>query len=158
MKNKFVKIENPYDPEYNKIDYIIEETEDYYQCADRKLDKDFKIPRTCLIWRFATPEEINEYIQDLKTIPFLEDGNLIDDIRRMSYNISKEDLCADGRELWYMVDRFIEEKLKSLNITDRFFYYSHKEYYLATRQDKYEINFNFEKISNEVYNIIHYIK
>ena len=24
MKNKFVKIENPYDPEYNKIDYILD--------------------------------------------------------------------------------------------------------------------------------------
>lgn len=150
MKNKFVKIENPGYPDYDRIDYIVEETETQYKCADRKLDKDFKIPGTCLIWRFTTPEETNNYIQDLRTIPYLEDGNLIDDIRRMSYSFYKEDLCSDGRELWYMVDRYIEEKLKSLNITDRFFYYSHKEYYLATRQDKYEINFNFEQISDEI--------
>lgn len=154
MKNKFVKIENPGYPDYNMIDFIVEETEDYYQCSDRKLGKDFKIPGTCLIWRFTTPEETNDYIQDLRTIPFLEDNNLIDDIRRMSYSFYKEDLCSDGRELWYIVDRYIEEKLNNLNISDRFFYSSYKEYYLATRQDKYEINFNFEKISNEVYNSI----
>lgn len=151
---KFVKIENPHYPEYNKIDCIIEETEDYYKCADRKLNKNFKIPGTCLIWRFATESEINNYIQDMRTIPFLDDNNLISDIRMMSYSISKEDLCSDGRELWYIVDRYIEEKLKSLNITDRFFYSSHKQYYLATRTDKYEIDFNFERISDELYELI----
>ena len=154
MKNKFVKIENPGHPDYDRIDYILDETQTQYKCADRKLGKDFKITGTCLIWRFATPEETNNYIQDLRSIPFLEDNNLIDDIRRMSYSFSKEDLCSDGRELWYMVDRYIEEKLKSLNITDRFFYFSYKEYYLAIRQVNYQINFNFEKISDEVYNLI----
>ena len=152
--NKFVKIENPRNPEYSKIDYILDETEKYYNCADRKLGKDFTIPGTCLIWRFATPEETNNYIQDLRSIPFLEDNNLIDDIRRMSYSISKEDLCSDGRELWYMVDRYIEEKLNNLNISDRFLYKYYGNYFLATRQNKYEIDFNFEKISDEVYNLI----
>jgi hypothetical protein len=154
MKNKFVKIENPGYPDYNRIDYIVEETDTQYKCTERKLGKDFKVPGTCLIWRFCTPEEINEHIQDLKTISFLEDNNLIDDIRRMSYIISKEDLCSDGRELWNIVDRCIEEKLNTLNISDRFFYSSHKQYYLATRQDNYQINFNFEKIPGEVYNLI----
>lgn len=150
---KFVKIENPNYPEYNKIDYIIEETETQYKCADRKLGKDFKIPGTCLIWRFATPEETNNYIQDLRTIPFLEDANLVDDIRKMTYSISKEDLCSDGRELWYMVDRYIEDKLKSLNITDRFFYRSYGSYFLATRNKKYEIDFNFEQIAEELFEL-----
>ena len=154
MKNKFVKIENPHYAEYSKIDYIIEETETQYKCSNVKLGKDFKITGTCLIWRFATPEETNNYIQDLRTIPFLEDNNLIDDIRRMSYSFSKEDLCSDGRELWYIVDRYIEEKLKVLNITDRFFYFSYNEYYLATRTDKYNNDFNFEKISDELYTLI----
>ena len=154
MKNKFVKIENPGYPDYDRIDYILDETETQYVCSNVKLGKDFKIPGTCLIWRFATPEETNNYIQDLRTIPFLEDNNLIDDIRRMSYSFSKEDLCSDGRELWYIVDRYIEEKLKVLNITDRFFYFSYNEYYLATRTDKYNNDFNFEKISDEHYTLI----
>lgn len=152
--NKFVKIKNPSNTEYSKIDYILDETKTQYICAERILSKDFTIPGTCLIWNFATEQEINDYIQDLRSIPFLEDNNLIDDIRRMSYSISKEDLCSGGRELWYIVDRYIEEKLNNLNISDRFFYSSYKEYYLATRQDKYEINFNFEKFSKEVYNLI----
>ena len=154
MKNKFVKIDHPGYPDYDRIDYIVEETETLYKCADRKLGKDFKIPGTCLIWRFASPEEIENYIAKLRTIPFLEDTDLIDDIRRMSYSISKEDLCADGKELWYIVDRYISEKLESSNITDRFFYCSYDKYYLATRNNNYEIDFNFEKFSTELYEII----
>ena len=154
MENKFVKIGYPGYPDYDKIDYIVEETETQYKCSDRKLGKDFKIPGTCLIWRFATESEINEYIQDFRTIPFLEDNYLIDDIRTMSYSISKEDLCSNGKDLWYIVDRYIEEKLKSLNITDRFFYSSYNQYYLATRNNKYEIDFNFEQISDELYKLL----
>lgn len=151
--SKFVKIENPGHPDYATIDCIVEETETQYKCADRKLGKDFKIPGTCLIWRFATPEEENDYIQDLRTIPFLEDANLINDIRKMTYSISKEDLCAEGRELWYIVDRYIEDKLKSLNITDRFFYRSYGAYFLATRNVMYEIDFNFEQIAEELFEL-----
>ena len=40
MKNKFVKIENPGYPDYDRIDYILDETETQYVCAYIKLGKD----------------------------------------------------------------------------------------------------------------------
>ena len=153
--SRFVKIENPGYPDYDKVDYIVEETETHYKCADRKLGKDFKIPGTCLIWRFATPEEENDYIQDLRTIPFLEDANLIDDIRKMTYSISKEDLCSDGRDLWYIVERYISERLKTLNVEERFFYFWYGTYYLAANKDNYDsTDWSFEPISKELWEII----
>lgn len=152
---KFVKIENPGYPDYDKVDYIVEETETQYKCADRKLGKDFTIPGTCLTWRFATSEEENDYIQDLRTIPFLEDANLIDDIRKSSDCIYKEDLCSDGRDLWYIVERYISERLKTLNIEERFFYFWYGSYYLATNKDSYDsTDWGFEPIAKELWEII----
>ena len=152
---KFVKIENPGYPEYNRCDYIVEETETQYICVERKLNKDFTVPGTCLVWRFLNSEEENHFLQEMRTIPIIEDANLISDIRLMSYGISREDLCSDGRELWYIVERYVSEKLESLNIKDRFFYFWCGRYYLATNNDKYDsTNWSFEPISDDMFNII----
>lgn len=152
---KFVKIENPGYPDYDRVDYIVEETETQYVCSERKLNKDFTISRTCLTWRFLNQDEENDFIQEMRTIPIIEDMNLIDDIRRMSYNISREDLCSDGRDLWYIVERYISERLKSLNVEERFFYFWYGSYYLATNKDNYDsTDWSFEPISKELWEII----
>lgn len=151
---KFVKIENKNYPEYIKYDYIVEETKTQYKCSERKLNKDFTIQGTSLTWRFLNPEEENSFIQDMRTIPIITDINLIEDIRLMSYSISREDLCSSGRDLWYIVERYISEILKALNVEERFFCFWYGGYYLATRLEKYNIDFNFEPISKELWEII----
>ena len=90
----------------------------------------------------------------MRTIPIITDINLIEDIRLMSYSISREDLCSSGRDLWYIVERYISEILKALNVEERFFCFWYGGYYLATRLEKYNIDFNFEPISKELWEII----
>lgn len=155
MKNKFVKIENKNYPEYIKYDYIIEETETQYKCSERKLDKNGNVPGTSLTWRFLNPEEENDFIQEMRTIPIVTDMNLIEDIRLISYSISREDLCSSGRDLWYIVERYVSERLKALNVEERFFCFLYGSYYLATNKDVYDsTNWNFEPISKELWEII----
>lgn len=153
---KLIKIWNPENNTFKKdLMLISSETEQYYKCGNFRCSKDSnKVLGTCLLWRFASEDEIQEYVLELKAVPIIEYSRLVDYIKLFSDRIIEDDLCSDGRELFYIAEHYIEKDLENLGITDKFIVKYNDRYQIAKRTLTYNIEFDFENLSDELMTLV----
>ena len=154
---KFIKIWNPDHPDKKfELQFVNKETEDLYITHYNRCDKSSdKVLGFCLKYRLATQEEIDSYIAELKQLKICSDAELINDIRRFSISYSKEDLCSDGREIWYIAERYIQKEIESQGLGRKFLFMQGKELYLAISQDNHYIDYEFRHIHPDMISLFH---
>ena len=145
---KFIKMWNPGYPDREfELKFVKKETDDqyitHYNRCDKKSDK---VLNSCLKYRLATQEEIDAYITELKQLKIYSDSELIDDIRRFSISYLKEDLCSDGRKIWYIAERYIQKEIESQGLGRKFLFMQGKELYIAISKDDHDVDYEFRYI------------
>ena len=145
---KFIKMWNPdYPNEDFELQFVNRETDHQYATHYKQCEKSSdKVLGSRLKYRLATQKEIDAYIAELKQLKICSDLELIDDIRRFSISYSREDLCSDGREIWYIAERYIQKEIESQGLGRRFLFMQGKELYLAISNDNYNVDFEFRHV------------
>ena len=145
---KFIKMWSPGYPDREfELQFVNRETDDQYTTHYNRCDKKSdKVSNSCLKYRLATQEEIDAYITELKQLKICSDSELINDIRRFSIRYLKEDLCSDGREIWYIAERYIKKEIESQGLGKKFLFMQGKELYLAISNDNHNVNYEFRHV------------
>ena len=145
---KFIKMWNPDYPDREfELQFVNRETDHLYATHYKQCEKSSdKVLGYCLKYRLATQEEIDVYITELKQLKICSDSELIDNIRRFSMCYSKEDLCSDGREIWYIAERYIQKEIESQGLGRKFLFMQGKELYLAISKDDHDVDYEFRYI------------
>ena len=149
---KFIKMWNPDYPDKEfELQFVNKENDDLYITHYNRCDKSSdKVLGFCLKYRLATQEEIDAYIAELKQLKICSDLELIDDIRKFSNSYSREDLCSDGREIWYIAERYIQKEIESQGLERKFLFMQGKELYLAISNDNYNVDYEFRHIHPDI--------
>ena len=145
---KFIKMWNPDYPDRKfELQFVNRETDHLYATHYKQCEKSSdKVLGYCLKYRLATQEEIDAYISELKQLKICSDSKLIDDIRSFSNCYSKEDLCSDGREIWYIAERYIQKEIESQGLVKKLLFMQGKELYLAISKDDHDVDYEFRHI------------
>ena len=103
---KYVKITNP---RYEHLSYEIK--------SNKHLDNN-TVSGTCLVWEYV---ELNEIKKHYTQFEILTVTGLVEDLRTLSHSISFDDLCGDGKQLFYILNKYIEKELsKYVKNTEKF--------------------------------------
>lgn len=145
---KFIKMWNPDYPDKEfELQFVKKENDDLYITHYNRCDKSSdKVLGFCLKYRLATKEEIDAHIAELKQLKICSDSELIDDIRRFSNSYSIGDLCSNGREIWYIAERYIQKEIESQVLGRKFLFMQGKELYLAISKDNHNVDYEFRHI------------
>ena len=145
---KFIKMWNQDYPDRKfELQFVNRETDHLYATHYNQCEKSSdKVLGYCLKYRLATQEEIDAYITELKQLKICSDSELIDDIRSFSNCYSKEDLCSDGREIWYIAKRYIQKEIESQGLGRKFLFMQGKELYIAISKDDHDVDYEFRYI------------
>ena len=156
---KFIKMWNPDYPDRKfELQFVNRETDHLYATHYNQCEKSSdKVLGFCLKYRLATQEEIDAYIAELKQLKICSDCQLIDDIRSFSNSYSREDLCSDGREIWYIAVRYIQKEIESQGLGKKFLFMEGKELYLAISQDNHYVDYEFKHIHPNMIELFHFI-
>ena len=149
---KFIKMWNPNYPNIKfELQFVNRETDHLYATHYNQCEKSSdKVLGFCLKYRLATQEEIDAYIAELKQLKICSDSELIDDIRSFSNCYSKEDLCSDGREIWYIAKRYIQKEIESQGLGRKFLFMQGKELYIAISKDDHDVDYEFRYIHPDI--------
>jgi len=154
MQTNFIKLNHPlYPTQTYHLEYIIDESENYFNCVgyEYKLNKKNKtVANTCLVWEYATEEEILKFKEFLSSLPIIKHSELIDDVYNFSNYINQEDMCSDGKECYYIAEKYLLKELKNLHVESHAIVLKNKTWYLISNKDNYGINFNFKEISEKM--------
>ena len=145
---KFIKMWNQDYPDRKfELQFVNRETDHLYATHYNQCEKSSdKVLGYCLKYRLATQEEIDAYITELKQLKICSDSELIDDIRSFSNCYSKEDLCSDGREIWYIAKRYIQKEIESQGLGRKFLFMQGKKLYIAISKDDNDVDYEFRYI------------
>ena len=149
---KFIKMWNPdYPNKKFELQFVNRETDHLYATNYNQCEKSSdKVLGFCLKYRLATQKEIDAYIAELKQLKICSDSELIDDIRSFSNCYSKEDLCSDGREIWYIAKRYIQKEIESQGLGRKFLFMQGKELYIAISKDDHDVDYEFRYIHPDI--------